>query len=274
MIWSSPGPAGSARAGLVVGAVLLAAVASGCTKASNSGHGQAASKPISPVKAIDLAASQHIRSLAATISIGTGDGQVSATMDAQYRPKTFIAMALRSSSFARSAPTSIEEILTSKALYLADPALKKLAKKPWVKMTYAQISSKAGINVSPLLQNLENSNPENQVKMFVAAKDLHAVGSQRIDGVATTEYEGSYQPSVALAELPASLRKLMRPAFALMGNAPIRFQVWIDAQHLARKAIVVERYSGHSTVTTYTITSVNQPVKISLPPRSEVASIP
>jgi hypothetical protein len=276
MIWSSPGSATAARAGLAVGAVLLAAVASGCSagQGSGSGHGQAAPKPISPIKAIDLAAAQQVRSLAAKISIGTDSGQVTATMDARFRPETFIAMALRSSAAVGSAPTSIKEILTSKALYLADPALKGLTKKPWIKMTFAQISSKAGISIKPLLQNLENSNPENQVKLFAVAKNIHAVGSQTINGVATTEYAGSYQASAALAKLPTSLRKMMRPVLTLMGNTPIRFRVWIDAQHLARKAIVDERVSGRSIVTTYTITSVNQPVNVPLPPRSEVASVP
>lgn len=279
MILPSPGSASTARTGLAVGAVLLAAVATGCSgsNGSNSGHGQAAPHPVSPVKAIDLAAAQHVSSLAATISIGTGGvGEVTATMNAQFRPKTFIAMTLQSSSIAESAPVRISEILTGKALYLKDHALIKLIKKPWVKITFAQLSAKAGmgINIGSLLQFLENSNPENQVRLFAISKNIHAVGSRMIDGVATTEYEGSYQPSAALTRLPASLRKLMGPEFKLMGNTPVRFLVWIDAQHLARKAMIDERFSGRSVLTTYTITSVNKPVDVPLPPPSEVASMP
>jgi hypothetical protein len=277
MIFSSSGSA--SRAGLAVGAALLAALASGCGagKGSSPHSGHAAPKPITAVKAIDLAATQHISSLSATISINEGGGtvgQVNATMNAQFRPTTFIEMTLKSFSFGGSAPGNIEEILTSKALYLKDGALSRVVKKPWVMMTFAQLSSKAGVNFGSLVQSLENSNPENQVKLFAISKNIHVVGSQTINGVATTEYAGSYLPSAAVSKLPASLRKLMGPALRLMGSTPVTFRVWIDAQHLARKAIVNETFSGHSIVTTYTITSVNQPVNTTLPAPAQVASVP
>jgi hypothetical protein len=266
-----------------VGALSLLAVA-GCASHSpgaNTAPAKTSSKaPVKPEpagKAIALAAdaSQHITSLTGNldVAVASQSEHITAALALQLKPTTLISLALK--QVGPSGPAHrLTEILTDKALYLKDPALNSEIGKPWLEVTLAELSSKSGVNFASILQSIENENPENQVKLFAASKDVHVVGSQTVDGVPTTEYAGSYTAAAAAAALPAGLHKLLAPMLHLLGSKPVQFRVWIDAQHVTRKAVVDETISGQSAVTTFTITSVNQPVHVTFPPASEVGHIP
>ena len=263
-----------ARPLAALGVIALIAVA-GCTGAG--GGKKPAAKPMSAAKAITLAAqeSQHINSLAAKIYIvvASQSETIGMVMDMQLKPATLIHATINASGGGASG-VHIEEILTNKAIYLNYPGFAQKVGKPWIGMTLAQLSSKSGVNFAALMQNIENSNPENQVKFFAASKDVHVVGSRTVNGIPTTEYAGSYTPAAAFKELPAGLRKLLGPMLRIMGNQPATFRVWIDVHHLTRKAVVNETIAGQSAVTSYMITSVNQPVHVTLPAPGDVAQLP
>jgi hypothetical protein len=165
----------------------------------------------------------------------------------------------------------VDEILTSWALYLKTPGLSRRLGKPWMAVPLSALSGKSASAVRQLFQSLEDSNPVTETRVLATTKNARTVGTQVIDGVRTTHYQGSVPASAAFAALPASLRKLIRPAARLVtGN--IRFDVWIDAQHQVRKAAEIETIAGQTVATTITITSVNQPVHVTLPPASQVAT--
>ncbi|HEX9031040.1 MAG TPA: hypothetical protein VF834_04300 [Streptosporangiaceae bacterium] len=259
-----------------VGVVALIAViaVAGCS-GSGSSKKPSAAKPMSASKAITLAAdaTQKIRSLTANFDVSVVTGHVTATMQMQLKPTYLIDMNLSVTPPGQAA-TNLEEILTPKALFLKDPQLSQRLGKPWLEISMATLSSRSGVNFTQLLQNLENTNPENQVKFFTASKDVHVVGQQTIGGVATTEYAGSYTPAAAIKQLPAGLHKLLAPVLKLLGSNPVQFHVWIDGHHLTRKAVINETIAGQSAVTTYTITSVNQPVHVTYPSPGEVRQYP
>jgi hypothetical protein len=258
-----------------VGVVALIAVigVAGCG-GTGSGKKPAAAKPMSATKAITLAANatEKVTSFSANVDVALATQHITATMQFQRKP-TVIDMRMSVALPGQSA-TTIEEILTTKAVYLKDSQLTQKLGKPWLKISLATLSSKSGVNFSQLLQTIENTNPENQVRFFAASKDIRVVGHQTINGVATTEYTGSYTPAAALAALPASLHKLLSPMLKLLGSKPVPFHVWIDANHLTRKAVVSETIAGQSAVSTYTITSVNQPIQVTYPSPSEVKQFP
>jgi hypothetical protein len=103
---------------------------------------------------------------------------------------------------------------------------------------------------------------------------VHVVGTQTIDGVATTEYAGSVRAAQALKALPASFRKAMAPELLVLGNGTISFHVWIDGQHHTRKITDVETVNGETINTTVNITAINQPVQIALPPAGQTVTPP
>ena len=84
-----------------------------------------------------------------------------------------------------------------------------------------------------------------------SSKNVQVVGPQTVNGVATTEYAGTYSPAAAYKSLSAGLRKLLGPTLRDMGTRPVRFTVWIDGQHLIRKAKDTESVDGHTVTTTF-----------------------
>ncbi len=256
-------------------AVAAAAVAlTGCSKAST---GAAASS--GALNQIKLAAdtSRDVNSLTANItvhSVGTTAGGLTGTIQMQLKPTTLIE-----ARFDVPATTSpgihLDEILTGQAIYFKNPAFTKTkAGKPWVKAKISELSSKSGLSFGSLLQNLESSNPLDQTRLFTASRDVRVVGTRTVGGVTTTEYAGSYAPKTAYAGLSAHLREVLGPMLRSIGTHPVSFHVWVDAQHLIKKADDTASVRGQTVTTTFAVTSVNQPVKVTLPKAGETAPLP
>lgn len=170
----------------------------------------------------------------------------------------------------------MDEILTSKAIYIKDPAFLTGSKlgKAWIMVKISQLSSKSGVTFGSLLQNLEGSNPLDQTRLFTASKDVRQVGTETVHGVPTTEYAGTYAPKTAYTGLTPRLRKLVGPMLRSIGTHPVRFRVWIDAQHLIKMADYTESVRGQTVTTTFVVTSVNKPVHVTLPTAGQVAPLP
>jgi hypothetical protein len=258
---------------IAVAAGAAAIAISGC---SNSSPQAAANNPA--VNQIKLAAttSAKVNSLTASIavhSVGSHGGGLTGIIQMQLKPAKLIEATFNVAA-ASSPSIRLDEILTSQAIYFKDPAFAKSAGKPWVKVMISQLSSKSGVSFGSLLQNLESSNPLDQTKLFTASKDVRVVGTRTIDGVPTTEYAGSYAPQAAYAGLTSRMRKLLGPMLRSIGTHPVHFHVWIDAQHLIKKADDTQSVRGQTVTTTFTVTSVNQPVSVKLPKTGETAPLP
>jgi hypothetical protein len=92
--------------------------------------------------------------------------------------------------------------------------------------------------------------------------------------VATTEYAGTYAPKAAYNGLTPRLRKLIGPMLRSIGTHLVHFRVWIDAEHLIKKADYTESVRGETVTTTFVVTSVNQPVHVTLPKAGQTAPLP
>jgi len=99
------------------------------------------------------------------------------------------------------------------------------------------------------------------------------LGTHVVDGAATTEYSGLVVPSAGLAALPPDLRKELAPSLKTISGT-IRFSVWIDAQDHIRKQVLEETANGEPITTTVVLSAINQPVHVTVPPASQVATIP
>ncbi|HXP20138.1 MAG TPA: hypothetical protein VN840_10890 [Streptosporangiaceae bacterium] len=276
------GRPGSVRWLTATAAVAAAVIAvAGCSAAkapAGPGGSGGGSKPLTAHQAIRLAAdaSQRVNSLAATLSVQASGGPVgglTGSMKIRVKP-TLLLEADFSVAAAGSPRSEIGEILTSKAIYIKDTALTRVSGKPWIKIDFSQLTSRLGVSFSSLFQNLEGSNPLAQTRLFAVSKNVHSVGSGVVDGVPCTEYAGSYQPGAALSALSPQLRKLLGPMLRGMGAQAVQFDVWIDGQHLIRKAVSHETIGGQAVISTYVVTSINQPVSVTLPPASEIAPLP
>ncbi len=265
----------------VVAASAAAVIAvAGCSSGSKApaAGGTGGGKPLTAHQAIKLAAtaSAKVNSLTATLTVRGASGSaggLTGSMKIQVKP-TVLLDATFNVAGAGAASSQIEEILTHNTIYFRDSALTRVAGKPWIKIGFSQLSSKLGLNFASLVQNLEGSNPLAQTRLFAVSENIHVVGHQVVNGVPCTEYQGSYKPGAALAALPPSFRKLLGPMLRKMGAQPAEFTVWIDGQHLLRKALTHEVIAGQPVTTSYDVTSINQPVTVTIPPASQVGSLP
>jgi hypothetical protein len=171
-------------------------------------------------------------------------------------------------------PGGMHEIVTGRAVYVKMALLAQELHKPWVKISFSQRQQGTGVNVGQLTQQVQSNNPLVQTQMLAAAKDVRALGTQTIGGVSTAHYTGTYPISAGLAKLPASERAVAQKGLRTLGITTVRFNVWIDAQHQTRKIVVIESGSVETMKVTMQVTSINQPVSVTLPPASQVAAIP
>lgn len=280
LIRNAGGPGRAARklAAVAAAGTAAALLAAGCSSGMPSGHGSAGSG-ISPAQAITLASQQAKRatSFSSSLSIkmsGMASGAMAGTMEMRTRPLLFDAAFTTMNLGGQSLPGGIEEILTGHTLYLKMPALAQQLGKPWVKFSFAKFQNGTGKSLAQIIQQAQQNNPLVQTQMLASAKNVRVAGHQVIDGVPTTHYTGTYTAAAALARLPSSLRATERKGLQALGVTAVQFSVWIDGQHQVRKIVAYEKGASEQATVTLTVTGINQPITVTPPSASQVATIP
>jgi len=270
---------------LAVAAGLTAVLAAGCSgtpQASPGTHHSAGSAGTpSPGQAIQLAAA-HARlanSVTANVAIaasGSGAMTMSGSLSEVIRPQLEAELNFPALSAAgQSVPGGLSEIVTTQAAYLKLSSLSSLTGgKTWLKLPFSELSKALGANFEQLIQQAENNSPLTETQLLAGATDVRVLGTGTVDGVAVTEYSGSFTMSAALSRLPASLRSQVEQQASAAGITSASFNVWLDNQQQVRKLIVVEHGSKEDLTTTMLVTSINQPVNIHIPSSADVATIP
>lgn len=262
-----------------------ALLATGCSGASQAGHGTqsaGAAANATPEQTIQLVAAHARLATSATATIamqGTGAAAMtmSGTMDEQIRPQLLAVANFGTVRVAgQSLPGGLSEILTSKALYMRFSALGVLSGgKTWVEVPYSELSqATGGVNLGQIIQQAQNNSPLLQTQLLAGATGVRKVGTSTINGVPVTEYTGSYSMSAAIARMPASSRAALRQQTATAGIKSVDFDVWVDGQQQARKLVLTEHGSLENLTMTMLVTSINQPVTAQLPPASQTVTIP
>lgn len=268
---------------IIAAGTAMAAATAGCSSSSGknaTGKSSevATTESKAASRALTLAATKsgQVKTLTANVaahSTGESNGSLTGTVKIQLKPTTIVGTVFRVKA-AKSPVVVQDEILTKKQIYFKDPAFTKATGKPWVEADISELSTKVGVSLGSLLQNLESANPLDQTKLLTASKNAHFVGTTVLRGIKTTEYAGTYEPQVALAELSPKLRKIMGPTLRTLGANPVQFEVWIDAQHVTRREIVTNNVHGEVVTTTLDVLSVNEPVHVALPVSTDVAPLP
>jgi hypothetical protein len=274
-LWTySPVRVGPRRAAGVAACAGALALIAGCGGASTG-----AAAPLSPHTAISLAAdeAQRVNSMSSNLVVnvsGIASETTTGSIQVQLRPKLLANEDL--SIVSQGQTVAMTDIVTTKAVYLKSAAFSALtgqSGKTWLEIPLSDLSGSAGSALSSLLQNVQNGDPLTQTRMLAASKNVHKVGTQVVDGVHTTHYAGTFTPAAAVAKLPAALRKQVAPLLTLItGN--VRFDAWIDIHNQVRKIAEVETVSGEKVNLSMTITSLNRPVHIALPPAGQVLVAP
>jgi hypothetical protein len=278
---------------------ILVATAAGCTASGNSAAKPAAgsARPVAgsarPVavsarRAIQLAASdaRDVNSYAATITIQIGNKSktsgsldnavLAGTVAEQLHPSLLVDANF--STFAADGqllPGGMGEILTPNALYIKLGVLTQAlhTSKPWVRVPLSGLNGGSKLNLGSLFSQLQTSSPVAQTQLLAGATDVRTVGTSTVEGVPVTEYSGTYSTAAAIAKLPASVRGPLGQDLRQAGVGSAQFRVWVDSQHRVRKDVVTEAGSAFTETTTTTVTSIDQPVVISVPTISQATPL-
>jgi hypothetical protein len=169
---------------------------------------------------------------------------------------------------------AMDEVTTPSTLYVKMATLTTLlrATKPWVKIPTSSLTSGSGL--VQMLGEAQSADPLDAAQLLNGVQNARTVGTSTVDGVAVTEITGTETAAQAQTGLSASQRAAVSQVITKTGLRQITFQVWVDGQKNLRKLSVAETGSKVSESITMTVTSMNKPVSIAVPPASQAAPLP
>jgi hypothetical protein len=267
---------------------ILAAALAGCAATSSGTAATSSGTSSSPLDAVRLASTttRGANSFTGTMSLqvtaksgSTGSQNVSmtATMAEQLHPSLLAEVQIGSLSAAGSTlPGGLDEIVTPSTLYLKWSFLTQelhLA-KPWLGIPLSSMSKGTGINFSQLFSQATSSSPLSESQMLAGATNVREVGTGSIDGVAVTEYTGTLSLDKGIQYLSGSVKSQVQKEISAAGLTTATFTVWIDGQHVMRKAVITEDGTALTETITVTIDTLNQPVNIAVPAAGQTSPLP
>lgn len=276
-------------------AVVIATAVTGCTASSSSSAGAAGSSAPTPASALDAvklasktasAANSFTGTLSlhgtvnpgAASSAGVSGGiSMTGNFAEQLHPTLLVSADISSySMLGTSLPGGLTELITPTAMYLKSAQLTQELHltKPWLVVSLAAASKSSGLNLSQLVNQATGSGPLTQAQMLGASSSVREVGTGSISGVPVTEYAGTIPVVKAISTLSGGAKAEMEQMNAAAGLTTEKYTVWIDGQHIMRKAVITATGTTLTETVTVTFTSVNQPVNIAVPPASQTTSLP
>ncbi|MFH9062205.1 DUF1396 domain-containing protein [Streptomyces coeruleorubidus] len=255
-----------------LGALLLAAGAVGC--------GSEQSPEMTPAAAVAKAAknTEDITSVRYRMS-GTSPESGKVEGEASMRLKPTIAMSMKMTALDQGAE-AVEIRLVDKAMYLGGGAemAKEMDGKTWMKFDLS--GSDAGKEMDQLgSANQAEQNPAAESTFLTGAKDVKKVGSEKVEGVETTHYTGTF----TLAELRASLkgkdasirenREKSIKQYEKMGVEKFTMDTWIDGDDHTKQFRMKGAADKGPLDMTITFLDYNKPVNVAAPPAKDVADL-
>jgi hypothetical protein len=280
-----------ATAGAVAACALAAAAVAGCGSSSTTTAG---SNQVVRAAFVSTSTSGYRMRFAMVLSspalpqpiTGAGAGrfnikqrQGAVTLDMNFGSIPQVASVLGSSTLR------LQELIEGTTIYVKLPdaltsKLPSLSSKPWLKVDLAKAASAAGVpGLGSLVSNPASSDPSQFLQYLRAAGTATKVGSEQLNGIATTHYRGVIDLDKVPNALPSSSRSQARAAIAGLEQVTKLHQipvgVWIDSQNLVRRmrlAFSESLSSGQSVSTAITVDIVGygpQPPPV-LPPADQV----
>lgn len=272
-------------------AVVAAAAVAGCSASTGTGTGGSSAAPVSPLAAVKLAAKTTgtVNSFTATMNIQLtakpgagstpgllGDTRMTMTLAEQLHPALLVSVNIGSlSTGGAPIPAGLSEIVTPTMVYLKWSYLTQqmhLA-KPWLAVPLSTYN-KMGINLSQMLDQATSNGPLADSQLLAGATSVHRVGTGSVNGVPVTEYIATIPLSAALSHLTGSTKTMAEQMMASLGITSETLTVWVDGNNVLRKVATTAAGTGLTETAVMTVTSINQPASIAVPPAGQTSSLP
>lgn len=271
------------------GLATVAAAVAGCT--AGSGGGGSSAPSMSPLAAVRLAAKTtgQVNSFTATMNIQitpkgaaasasglSGPTQLTMTFAEQVHPKLLVSANIELPAVGGTPMAGgLTEVVTATTMYLKWSYLTQqlhLA-KPWLAIPLSTFN-KLGLNLSQVMDQATSNGPLADSQLLAEATSVHRVGTGSINGVPVTEYTGTIPLSTALSHLSGSLKTMVEQLETTGGITSEKFTIWVDGNNVLRKVATTAAGTDLTESSVMTITSINKPGSISVPPASQTSALP
>ncbi|MEV0735997.1 hypothetical protein AB0I51_08500 [Streptomyces sp. NPDC050549] len=208
-----------------------------------------------------------LMSMDAKGNLGWSDG-ISGTLTMNYTGGS-MADAMRAAG-----STSME------ARYLPDAYYAKMGEKfaaqaggkHWIKYAYDDLAKLGGSSGAYLKDQMQNSTPNQSVKLLLASGDVKKVGAESVRGQQTTHYSGTVNVAdlaTKNSNLTASQLAGLKKQLTSAGVSTERVDIWINAKDLLVKKVEKgEMSSGEYSQTAY-YSDYGVKVEATVPPASD-----
>ncbi|RPF35572.1 hypothetical protein [Streptomyces sp. TLI_185] len=258
------------RVSLSIAVVTAMSGVAACSSSDSSGKGDRASGKgathLSPIAALrtaeqstDGADSARVES---TTTMGPlmsmkGDGTLgwadglTGTLTITYTGGTM------ADTMRRLGTTSMEARYLSDAYYakMGDKFAGQAGGKHWIRYGYADLADLGGSSGAYLKDQMQNTTPNQSVKLLLASGDVKKVGTEKVRGVDTTHYSGTVDVADLArknSNLTASQLAGLKKQLTQAGVGTESVDIWVNDQNLLVKKVEKGRMSaGEYTQTAY-----------------------
>ncbi|MFE1286534.1 hypothetical protein [Streptomyces sp. NPDC058751] len=157
----------------------------------------------------------------------------------------------------RMGSDSMEARYLSDAYYakMGDAFAEQAGGRHWIRYGYDDLAKLGGGSGALLKDQMQNSSPNQSVKLLLASGDVEKVGEETVRGKKATHYAGTVDVSDLAARsshLTAGQLSDMKKQFTQAGITTEDVDIWVDADDLLVKAVSkAEMASGTLSSTTY-----------------------
>lgn len=172
---------------------------------------------------------------------------------------------------ATSLGDSISELITPEAFFMKVPMLAQQTGKPWLEMKFSDLKSASGLDLKQLFSQAQQMQPSQYISQLAASGDVHAVGTETVNGVSTTHYAGTVSLADALSRYSPALRSQLGSQMKATGITGTKIDAWIDSQGLPRRMHMSTLGGKGSMTMSMDILDYGVTVNVTPPPASQVA---
>lgn len=285
------------RAGLsIVAAALLTGVTAcggsggsgesdGSGGSGGSGKGGDGSPRLSPVAALltaekstDGADSAKVEStttmgsvmaMTADGALGWGDG-LTGTLTITYTGGTM------ADTMRQMGTTSMEARYLPDAYYarMGDTFAEQAGGRHWIRYAYDDLESLGGSSGAYLKDQMQNTTPNQSVKLLLASGDVREVGEEKVRGQRTTHYSGTVEVA-DLAEKNSNLSQSqlddLRKTLEQAGVTTETVDIWVDDRDLLVKKVEKGETTAGAYAQTAYYSDYGTEVSAEAPPASDTA---
>lgn len=241
------------------------------------------SPKMTPAAAVAKAAKnvEDITSLSYRMTGSTPEeGRVKA--DAKMRLKPDVAMSMKITALDQGADGTAEIRLVDKAMFIGGgaAAAKEMGGKSWMKFDLSALGGAGGLGGESLgAAGQADKNPAQESTFLTGSKDVKEVGTETVDGVKTTHYQGT----VTLDQFRDSLkdeskatreqREKSLEQYEKLGIEKFTMDMWIGEDELTKQFRMRGQADKGPLDMTITFDDLNKPVSIAAPPAKDVMDL-